>query len=417
MNQTDETRFRAWLAEHAERRAPAVLLERAMADVDATPQDRGWTLRWPMLRFALPATAAVAVLLIAVTALLVLNNVSEPVGPPATSTPSTQASSSATETASAVPSAKVTPAPATQDAQVVARVPLPEPGGQLPFDEAIAVTDSTIWTTGSRGEHLVRIDTGTNAVTLDRPIDSAVLVAGDGRLYALGPYGLVPGPASMDLSLIDQATGETSVLAQVPTNQLATVGLGGIWVRDTQLTLLDPETGALLRTLPVATSYGVDVACGALWSWTTGPAPDQGSTFWLLQRLDPETGAVLLEVNLPGMLDQHLVDANGACFAVSRDSDRATLYRIDPQQGLTRTVELTTDIQVSGGTFWTWTPDGIVQQIDPATANPIGSAWQLPSEDLRVTAKGTADWRLLVADGSLWLAAGDEFVRYDIAVP
>jgi hypothetical protein len=83
---TPDPRFQTWLAAQV----PAVpddLLDRSMRRVAETPQDRGWTVRWPVLRFA-PPIAAAAVVVVAVMAVGVLlgNLPHQVVGPPPSQT-------------------------------------------------------------------------------------------------------------------------------------------------------------------------------------------------------------------------------------------------------------------------------------------------------------------------------------------
>jgi hypothetical protein len=106
-----DPRFRQWLAERGPRRAPDELLARIMGQVRAAPQQRGWLLRWPVLRFAVPIAAGLVIVATVVTGLL-LANLPPPVGPTGTapvSSSTESASSREISSATAAPSATLSP--------------------------------------------------------------------------------------------------------------------------------------------------------------------------------------------------------------------------------------------------------------------------------------------------------------------
>ncbi len=402
-HENPDPRFRAWLSEQAPRRAPDELLHQAMQGVDGAPQGRGWTLRWPVLRFAAPAVAAVVVLVIAVGTSVLLLNLPPTVGPEGSSTPGP----STTAAASATPLASVGPL----EAVVVARIALPHPYAQTAFDDQVAVTDDAIWIASLGGEAmLTRIDVTSNQVASDVTTGPALLSAGDVGLWMLSPWGGIPGPATMDLSRVDLQTGQPQLVAEVPPNVRMAVGQGGVWLADDgDLRLLDAASGEVIRAFGQPPN-GISIACGALWGWDLPPS--ENDLQWTLSRLDPETGKRLDQIRLPDGVRQGLTEIDGLCWTYAGGE----LYGISPRDGsvISSTVPRTSKLQVAGDTLWNTTASGLIQRVDPRTGTATGEAWQLPSEDLHRDPKGQADWRLLSAGGSLWLLGGDRVVRYDI---
>jgi len=282
---------------------------------------------------------------------------------------------------------------------------MPHPDAQTAFDGQIAVTQEAIWVADARGSYLVRVDVATNQIT-DVPIDPSVLAAGDAGLWMISPFDVAPQPLTVSLSQVDLTTGRPRLMATIPSAGRLAVGLGGVWVADGELRLLDVTTRKVLRHFAYD-GVGIQVACGALWSWAT--ATDEQHP-WLLQQLDPSDGRVVVQVSLPALDRLKLDEIDGLCWT----TNGAALLGIQPGQGLALTTTTASAVQIAGTTVWGWTPDGLVQRIDPRTGHAAGPTWRLPAQDLRTNAKGAPDWRLLSAGGSLWLLAGDEIVRYEV---
>lgn len=391
MNQstTPDPRFRAWLAERAAQRAPDGLIHRAMQEVDRLSQERGWSARWPMLRFAAPMTATALVVIAVVAGTLLLNRPPEVVGP--------QPTVSLAQT----PQPSVPP----RDAEVTARIALPHPDPQTAFEEQVAVTDGAIWTAGFSGTNLIQISASTNQVVSDVPIDPAQLAAGDGQLWTLTPWGEIPGPATMQLSRVDLATGKPQAVAEVSVANRMAVGLGGIWLANGELRLLDGTSGHLVRSLPVS-PVRLSTACNALWAWGLGEEPS-----WMLDRLDPETGKVLDHYVFPEGISPELTEVDGMCWT----HNQSTLYGVRAGQAA-RVIasQVSGTLQIAGDSVWS-IAGSVIQRVDPRSGTAMGQAWRLPADDLRiVNAKIGPDWRLLSAGGSLWLLRGDAIIRYAI---
>ena len=118
-----DPRFRAWLAEQGPRRAPDELLTGIMGQVRAAPQERGWLLRWPILRFAAPVAAGLVVVAAVATGLF-LANLPTPVGPIGSASPS--ASNAESPAPTFAPSSAPSVAPATAFTEWT-RIDLPDP--------------------------------------------------------------------------------------------------------------------------------------------------------------------------------------------------------------------------------------------------------------------------------------------------
>jgi hypothetical protein len=311
------------------------------------------------------------------------------------------------------------PTPGCGEAAVIARIQLPTGAGQTPATQQVAVTDDAIWIAGEgRYTHLVRVDVAGNRVTSDVVIDPALLATGDGQLWMLSPWGVVPDTASLNVSRVDLVTGVPEPITSVTSACGLAVGLGGTWVVDGVLFLVDPASGRIVRALS-ARATSVDVACRELWTWE--PAVEQRAMGWLLRRIDARTAITLERIALPEAVETDLTEIDGMCWTVGGGE----LFGIAPGRGLvthTQTAEAGTEgagvaagaAQIAGASVWSTTPSGLVQRIDPLTGAAVGEMWRLPEADLHVDPKGNADWRLLSAGGNLWLLGGDQLVRYDI---
>ena len=317
----------------------------------------------------------------------------------------------ASASARVTPSPSSMPTPAHREAEVIARVLLPHPYAQTAMSGETAVTDEAIFIASySDGlSYLTRIDVASARVS-DVALDSlAGLDTDNGAVWILTPWGaLQTNPPSVSLGRVDVLTGEPRFVTEVASASGFAFGLGGVWVADGELRLLDAESGAVIRVLPWS-AMGVAVACGELWSWDS--SSDEQNPGWLLDRLDPLTGEVVEEFALPDRIESGLVEIEGTCWTRA-NSD---LYGIAPGGGgdlvVTRSVGTT---QFAGPTVWSTTERGVIQRLDPTTGDAMGDAWQLPLEDLHLDPKGQGDWRLLSAGGSLWLLGGDRIVCYAI---
>jgi len=162
---------------------------------------------------------------------------------------------------------------------------------------------SRVW--AATGSRLVAIDPGSGqlARTLDRAGDAGT--AFDGRhLYQI---------AEARIDKIDPATGE--VVASIPApGQGRDSGLawaeGSLWVgqyRDRKIHQIDPDTGAILRTIESNRFVtGVTWVDGELWHGTWEGDESE------IRRIDPESGAVLERLELPRGIGVSGLEYDGA---------------------------------------------------------------------------------------------------------
>jgi YVTN family beta-propeller protein len=248
-----------------------------------------------------------------------------------------------------------------------------EPAAQLMLggSSLIAVTSGfgSVWALdGSRSGTLVRIDPATNAVSARISVETAgaynvwagagaIWVAGDqsaevvridpatNRVTAHIPVG--DGPADLvfrDTSawVIDHRDGTFfRIDAGIP-RRLATIpgdapermvfAAGHIWItgRGSDLLEVDPETGAVLRTVEIGAG-GIDVAASGdtLWVPARNADSDQRGfpTMEALRRVDARTGAVVSSLRAQGRLDVHglVADEREVWLA---DNTHGVLYRV-----------------------------------------------------------------------------------------
>lgn len=328
-----------------------------------------------------------------------------PSEPPATLRATNAPSAAATTPALTTPTVTIAPRP--RYAQVVAKIP-------LQLNEGIVV-DGSIF--ADESHDVLRIDPATNTVVAILPLVRATFLARDGALWTLGPVGLVPGPDTSTIGRIDLATNTVVTIGQIPFATWFDVGLGAIWVsRREALDKLDATDGSPLASWPwpadlkgsVEHAYAV-VACDALWASIVRSSSDPVSTTF--EQLDPQTGKDLGTYSFSASATE-LANTDGECWSVMAAPSPALaswLARFEPGRGaVERSPILATHLRIIGDTFWTWTLTGVVQQIDPVTAAPIGDAWQIP-DDLR---EGTwENLRLIAADGSLWVVTSGVLIE------
>jgi len=160
-----------------------------------------------------------------------------------------------------------------------------------------------VW--AATGSKLVAFDpeSGQLARTLDRAGDAGTTFDGT-HLYQI---------AEARIDKIDPATGE--VVASIPApGQGGDSGLawaeGSLWVgqyRDRKIHQIDPETGAILRTIESNRFVtGVTWVDGELWHGTwEGDESD-------IRRIDPKTGAVLERLEMPPGVKVSGMESDGA---------------------------------------------------------------------------------------------------------
>lgn len=397
-----DPRFRAWLAGQAPDDPPAGLLPEVMRRIDASGQQRGWLPAWSV-HPALAAVATMVVVAVAVGVGLVLSDLAPDSGPAA----SVSVSGSSSE-----PSRS--PSPVALDPVVVARIALPHAGAQTVFEDQLAVSQDRIWIVaheGGTGSYLVGIDTTTNAVIADIPIDPAGIAAGDAGVWMVTPWNVAPGPETIELLAVDEAAGEPRIRGRYPAVTAFAVGLGHVWLLDEAIAKVDPATGDVLATSESGDIH-ISVECGSVWTWGVPAQPSDTTSQLIVSRIDPETGEHLESFAVPATTRPSIFEIEGRCWL----QDHNTLLEIEPGRGIVATVEVPPvgTLQIAGETLWSVRAANVIHRVDPTTGEAVGPMWQLPEDDLHENPRGTPDWRLLSADGSLWVLGAEWLVRYDI---
>jgi hypothetical protein len=294
---------------------------------------------------------------------------------------------------------------------VVARIPFPFPDSQTPPERAVAVVDGSIWIADASQDHLVRIDIASNQVLATVEIDPSDLIAGDGTLWTLSPVGMTPGPARLTLSRVD-LTGNRVIATDFP--EINAAGLGALWAisQDAGLVRIDPSTGSATQTWPNINGRDLEVGCAGLWirSFTD-----------TLTWFDPTTGTsgTPIDTSTGGAGRVHET-ASGCYVVLGNPGDTGTgvetgyIARIDATGIVSKSTAISERVHIAGDSFWTSTLEGVVQQIDPLTADPIGHAWQLPTDELATNPK-FADWRLISAGNQLYLLTPSSVTHFDVA--
>jgi hypothetical protein len=358
--------------------------------------------RPPMVALAL---AVVGVLVVAVLGVAVLwslpnNQVAVPPTRSPGATPSRLASPSRTPTAT--PVSTPTPVPTgssssgVEPVTVVARIAIPFPDSQTAPQQALAVVYGSIWI--ATPGHLVRIDPIANQVIATIRVEQSYLIAGDGALWTLSPVEMVPGPSRLTVSGV--LSRNEIIATDFP--EIHAAGLGSLWAisQDTGLVQIDPSTGKETKAWAEIKGRDVEVGCGGLWI---------RSFMDTLTWFDPTTGAsgTPIDVSIGGAGRVHET-ASGCYVVLGNPGDTGTgvengyVARIDETGIVNKSPAISERVHIAGDTVWTSTLAGVIQQIDPLTAAPIGNAWQLPTDELATNPK-FADWRLISAGSNLYL--------------
>ena len=177
----------------------------------------------------------------------------------------------------------------------------PYPG--MPHIHGVTFDGAHVWF--ARGESIVALDPRSGALVRELAVAGDAGTAFDGTHF----YQIAEGR----IDKIDPATGE--IVASIPApGHGADSGLawaeGSLWVgqyRDRKIHQIDPETGAILRTIESNRFVtGVTWVDGELWHGTwEGDESD-------IRRIDPESGAVLERLEMPHGIGVSGLESDGA---------------------------------------------------------------------------------------------------------
>jgi YVTN family beta-propeller protein len=172
---------------------------------------------------------------------------------------------------------------------------------------AIAFGNGAIWVANRLSNSVSEIDPGNNrAVTIPGVDQPQSIAAGDGAVFVGWSGAAVPGGPGGGVSIIDPGT--MAVIKTIGASTFCTAfvaeGAGAAWAGGTSGVVkeIDPATGAVGRTINLGTNvFGLTVGEGSVWVASGGlPAT--------ISRLNPDSGKV--EATIPvGRSVMH-----GACF-------------------------------------------------------------------------------------------------------
>jgi YVTN family beta-propeller protein len=187
----------------------------------------------------------------------------------------------------------------------------------------------SMWVADGQGAEIVRIDPATNAVV-------AHIAVGDGPadLAFDGSDVYVIDHRDRTLFRVDAHTNTSHLVATIPGDapeRMVWVN-GHLWItgRGTDLLEVDPDNGAVLRTIEIGAG-GIDVVADgdSIWVPSRNSEVDARGfpTMEALRRVDAKSGAVTSAVLASGPLDVHgLVATDGAVWLA--DNTHGVLYRV-----------------------------------------------------------------------------------------
>jgi virginiamycin B lyase len=157
--------------------------------------------------------------------------------------------------------------------RVTAALPVPDVG------DSIAVAGGRVWVTSYHGD-LLQIQPRTNKIT-GKPVHVGFggwwLTPGAGALWVTSSYG------NGAITRLDPVTGATEAFGSYAVSDVSAAGAGSLW--SSQVKRIDPATGTVTASIPVAGAYQVVFWRGSAWVL----ALRQSLT---LIRIDPATNQV-----------------------------------------------------------------------------------------------------------------------------
>jgi hypothetical protein len=187
----------------------------------------------------------------------------------------------------------------------------------------------SVWVAGDQAGGVVRIDPARNAV-------AARIPTGDGAadMVFQDDSAWVINHRDRRLVRIDARTNEARLLALVAGDAPERLALarGHLWItgRGTDLHEVDPNTGAILRTVEIGAG-GIDVVASGDNVWVPSRSSEvdaRGSpTMDALRRVDARTATVAESIAASGRLDVHGLVADDAGVWLA-DNTHGVLYRV-----------------------------------------------------------------------------------------
>jgi streptogramin lyase len=187
----------------------------------------------------------------------------------------------------------------------------------------------SLWIVDDQSGEVLRIDPSRSIVT-------ARIAVGDGPsdLVFAGARAWVINHRDRGLVALDTASNTARTLATIPGDAPERIAraAGSLWVtgRGTDLLRVDPETGAVQKTIEIGAG-GIDVvaAAGSIWVPARAAAADRRGfpTMATLRRVDPARGTVATPARARARVDVHGLVGYGRGVLLA-DNTGGVLYRV-----------------------------------------------------------------------------------------
>jgi streptogramin lyase len=213
-----------------------------------------------------------------------------------------------------------------------------------------------------------------------------------------------PAPPSEPIDL-------TATIAVAPNPLAIAVGEGAVWIahQGGVVSRVDPATNQVAATIPLPASGATSITVGAGAVWVTVTAAGTTS----LYRLDPATNAIVETIALgpsTGVDGSVVRVGEGAVWVATGGG--SLVARVDPQTSAITRVPASPETQPSGiafggGFVWVVAQPGTVYKVDPHTTT-IAAA---------IDFDGGPPGRAADGEGSVWISdripGSDRILRYD----
>lgn len=237
-------------------------------------------------------------------------------------------------------------------------------------------------------DQLVKVDAASGTVTLTVDGGTGAAIAEDAVWVTVG---------GRETRKLDPGTGEVLLTATTPSAYYVSVGAGAVWVpAEGGIVRIDPESGAIVATIPIAAEAVTDLAAADDAVWVTDK--NGGRVF----RVDAATNTVVAEIETGAGAHDLAIDEHGVWVTNYRAN---TVSRIDPATNeVVATIEGVgsgVGISAGDGAIWVSTKGRGISRIDPASNEAVGVA------ELSGWSYGVA-----YGDDELWVSSVDKELVY-----
>jgi YVTN family beta-propeller protein len=291
---------------------------------------------------------------------------------------------------------------AIQHDQPKGRPPVEIPLTRVPPDAVLTIafapgavaSDDALWVADRAAGSIIRIDSAKNTLGTPIPVGAGPCAS----LVVAFTSVWVPLCGNRQIARVDhkEATVTATLTLAVASadGQLAT-SVGSVWVltdRKGVLTRLDPDTNAAVAEIYVPGGATAVVASEAV-LWITSEAGNR------LTRVSAHTNEIVESIEV-GQKPGRIAVGEGGVWTLNRGDGSVT--RVDPATNkVVATIDIGEaiadgDIAAGAGSVWVSTPGAPIVRIDPRANRAVQ----------RFTGDGGG--AILVAHGSLWVAAGPQ---------